>query len=68
MAAHVKNGPDAFNVFSNAQDTPETYFHYRVLFEISLHGTHSQMSHWPMGVEPRIVHFFVQIYHCLKFT
>ena len=32
MAEHVKNGPDAFNVFSNAQDTPETYYHYRVFF------------------------------------
>jgi hypothetical protein len=52
MAAHFKNAPDAFNVFSDDDDIPETYSHYRIGYELSWHNTVYQMCHWPVGKEP----------------
>jgi len=50
--AHFKDAPDAFIAYSHSEDIPETYSHYKIRFEVSWHGTHSLMSHWPVGLEP----------------
>jgi Concanavalin A-like lectin/glucanases superfamily len=53
MAAHFNSSrPDAFSVFSHANDTPETYSYYPFTPEITWHQAGYGFAHWPVGKEP----------------
>jgi hypothetical protein len=51
-ATHFHSAPDAFSVFSQDSDIPQTYAYYPLKPDISWHGAGYQFAHWPVGKEP----------------
>jgi len=50
--AHLKSAPDAFNVFSQDRNIPETFSYYPIQYDLSWHNTTFKFCHWPVGLEP----------------
>ncbi|KXX67693.1 hypothetical protein AVL50_24795 [Flammeovirga sp. SJP92] len=49
---HIKDEPDAFNVFSDDASVPETFGGNKLNYKIDWHNANLRFAHWPINKEP----------------